>query len=128
MAKNRYLPYGYKVESGTTAVHNEEAEVIRRVYRRYADGLSYKAIAQELTADGIRYMPNKPVWNKNMVARILQNQNYLGSKKYPPIIEAVLCKASEQAQKPYNQTESRDVKMLKFLMACAVCGLRSDVG
>jgi hypothetical protein len=122
MAKNRYLPYGYKVENGATAVHDEEAEIIRRIYRQYANGLSYKSIARELTAEDTRYMPDKPEWNKNMVARILQNQQYLGSGRYPAIIDVALRSSAEQVRKPYTHTEPREVKSLKPLMVCAVCG------
>ena len=49
MAKNRMNPYGYQIESGKTAIEPQEAEIIRRIYREYAEGLSYLAIATALT-------------------------------------------------------------------------------
>lgn len=122
MTQNRTLPYGYQIESGRIMTNDAEAEVIRRIYRAYAERLSYKAIAESLTAEGIRYMPEKPEWNKNMVARILQNPNYLGTEKYPPIIEEALGQAATLAQKPYSHTESQDIKDIKPLLVCAVCG------
>ncbi|MEG0049976.1 MAG: recombinase family protein [Clostridia bacterium] len=122
MPKNRIHPYGYKIEGGKTAIEPQEAEIIRRIYRRYADGISYKAIAQALTAEGIRYMPDKPIWNKNMVARILQNRSYSGENKYPAIIEASEQHSAELAQKPYTHTESQDIKTLKPLLVCGICG------
>jgi len=122
MMQNRTLPYGYKIEGGRTMTNNAEAEVIRRIYRSYTEGLSYKAIAESLTEEGIRYIPEKPAWNKNMVARILQNQNYLGKGKYPLIVEEALCQAAKLAQKPYTHTESNDIKAVKPLLVCAVCG------
>ncbi len=72
MAQNRYIPYGYKIENGAIAPCREEAEVIRRIYSLYVMGQSYKAIALALTEEGLRYASEKPDWNKNMVARILQ--------------------------------------------------------
>jgi len=122
MAKNRYLPYGYTIENGKTIMEPQEAEVIRRIYREYAEGLSYKKIAQMLTEDGICYLPGKPVWNKNMVARILQNERYDGSEKYPAILEAGQRQAAQTMQKPYTHTESPDIKTLKPLLICGVCG------
>lgn len=122
MTQNRTLPYGYKIENGRVMTNDAETEVIRRIYRSYAEGLSYKAIAESLTEQGIRYMPEKPIWNKNMVARILQNQNYLGMGKYPLIVEEALCQAAKLAQKPYTRTESKDIKAIKPLLVCAVCG------
>jgi len=122
MIQNRTLPYGYKIESGRVMTNDAEAEVIRCIYRSYAEGLSYKAIAESLTEEGIRYISEKPVWNKNMVARILQNQNYLGMGKYPLIVENALCQEAKQARKPYTRTESRDIKAIKPLLVCSVCG------
>lgn len=122
MAKNRTYPYGYKMENGATAIEPAEAEVIRTIYKEYADGKSYKAIAMALTAEHIRYMPDKPAWNKNMVARILQNSTYLGTDKYPKIIESTSFRLAQQAFKPYTHTESQDIKMLKPLLVCGICG------
>lgn len=122
MAQNRYLPYGYKIDGGKTVTEPQEASIIRRIYRQYAEGLSYKKIAEQLTESGARYMPDKPQWNKNMVARILQNQSYLGTGKYPAIIENNLSHAAQQMAKPYTHTESADIKRLKPLLVCGVCG------
>ena len=122
MTQNRTLPYGYKIEDGRVTTNDAETEVICRIYRSYAEGLSYKAIAESLTAAGIRYMPEKPAWNKNMVARILQNQNYLGRGKYPKIVEEALCQAVKLSQKPYTHTEPTDIKAIKPLLVCEVCG------
>lgn len=122
MAKNRYLPYGYKIENGKTAPEPQEAEIIRRIYRAYAEGLSYKTIAEQLTAESVCYLPKKSVWNKNMVARILQNERYDGFEKYPAILEAGQRQAMQKMQKPYTHTESADIKALKPLLVCGICG------
>lgn len=122
MAQNRYIPYGYLMKNGAATIHSQEAEIIRRIYRQYAEGLSYKAIAQALSEEGFRYMPDKPHWNKNMVARILQNQNYLGTDKYPPIIEAALRQAAARVKRDYTHTVPQALKELRPLMVCDVCG------
>lgn len=124
MAKNRYLPYGYKIENGKTVPEPQEMEIIRRIYREYAEGLSYKKIAEQLTAESVCYLPEKSLWNKNMVARILQNERYDGSEKYPAILEQNQRQAAQQMQKPYTHTESADIKALKPLLVCGVCGER----
>ena len=124
MAKNRYLPYGYKIENGKTAPEPQEAEIIRRIYKEYAEGLSCKKIAEQLTAESVCYLPEKSVWNKNRVARILQNEHYNGSEKYPAILEPDQRQAAQQMQKPYTHTESPDIKALKSLLVCGVCGER----
>lgn len=124
MAKNRYLPYGYKVENGKTTPEPQEAEIIRRIYRAYAEGLSYKKIAEWLTEESVCYLPEKSAWNKNMVARILQNKRYDGSEKYPAILDPDQRQAAQTMQKPYTHTESADVKALKPLLVCGICGER----
>lgn len=122
MTQNRYMPYGYQIENGSVTVNQEEADAICRIYMAYAKGLSYKKIAEDLTMDGVRYMPTKPAWNKNMIARILQNDSYLGTEKFPQIIDEYLKDAVRQAQKPYTLTESEEVKTLKPLFICELCG------
>lgn len=122
MAQNRYLPYGYKIEKGKMTIEPQEAETIRKIYSLYAQGLSYQKIAEQLTESGVRYMLDKPQWNKNMVARILQNQSYLGTEKHPAIIENTLSHAARQMVRPYKHTESSDIKVLKPICFCGICG------
>ncbi len=122
MAQNRYLPFGYRIANGAITAQPEEADTVRGIYRRYAEGASYKQIAAELTTSGIPYMPDKPVWNKNMVARILQNANYLGTDKYPTIIAPNEGEAARRAQKQYTLTAPPEIKQLKGLFVCSACG------
>lgn len=124
MAQNRYLPFGYKVELGQITICDSEAEVIRGMFKKYADGAALKAIAEELSRTGPAYTPGKPTWNKNMVARILQNQSYLGTEKYPAILEnsAFVSAQEQKEQKPYTITEPAVLKKIKRLFVCGVCG------
>ena len=59
---------------------------------------------------------------RQSLARILQNQHYLGTEKYPAIVEDTLQKAAQQVQKPYTHTEPQEIKELKGLFRCASCG------
>lgn len=122
MAKNRMLPFGYKVERGAVVLNHEESETVRRVFREYATGTSYKAIAEALTADKIAYTPAKPVWNKNMIARLLQNEDYLGSEKYPPILDVSEFSAAKAAQKQLCYTEPSALRKIGKLLVCGECG------
>lgn len=122
MKKNRMLPFGYQVESGTVKVNAPEAETVRRVFREYARGSSYKAIADALTAEGISYTPTKPIWNKNMIARLLQNEDYLGTDAYPAIIERSEFTAAKSAQKQLNYMEPPALRKIGKLLVCGECG------
>ncbi|MFB0920082.1 MAG: recombinase family protein [Oscillospiraceae bacterium] len=117
MAENRRIPYGYQIQNGAITLHSEETEIVRRIYRDYVSGKSYKAIADMLTAEGVRYMPEKPQWNKNMVARILLNESYMGTQKYPVIVEEALYKAADTAKKPY-----KIIMILASGHACSITG------
>ncbi|MBQ8194867.1 MAG: recombinase family protein [Oscillospiraceae bacterium] len=83
MLKNRNIPFGYCIRGGEYAVNEIEAEAIRQIFARYIGGDSLKTIAAKLT---VPYNACKPVWNKNMVSRVLENRRYLGENGYPAII------------------------------------------
>ena len=83
MLKNRNIPFGYCIKNGEYAVKEIEAEAIRQIFARYIGGDSLKTIATQMT---VSYNINKPVWNKNMVSRVLENRRYLGENGYPAII------------------------------------------
>ena len=122
MIQNRTIPYGYKKEMGKIKINIEESKIIKRIYLEYAQGESYKKIAESLTAEKINYLENKAVWNKNMIARILQNNKYLGTEEYPQIICEEIKQDSVLAQKTYTHTESTLIKHIKPLLMCDVCG------
>lgn len=90
MARNRYLPFGYRLENGETVICPAEADCIERAYVAYADGVSYAVIAETLQATGVRYHPDTPLWNKHMIKRILENERYTGTDGYPAIIQREL--------------------------------------
>ncbi|MDR0951500.1 MAG: recombinase family protein [Oscillospiraceae bacterium] len=79
------LPYknflGYtKDKSGVLQVVEEEAAIVREIYRLYMQGFSYASIAKKLTADGILTPTRKEVWTTATVRNILKNETYRGSK------------------------------------------------
>ncbi len=122
MALNRTILYGYQMVNGEILPHPEEKEVVRQIFKEYAQGASYKTIAQVLTAQNVPYLPEKTVWNKNMVARILQNQQYLGSEKYHAILSDQEYRTAQNQVKPYKHSQNNEVKMLKSKVTCQVCG------
>ena len=83
MASNRKLPFGYQMERGELKEHPVEAETVRDIFCRYLAGASFAALAEHLRNDGPAYDGDKP-WNKNMVARILENAKYTGNDGFPP--------------------------------------------
>ena len=72
------LILGYRFEDGKYVIVPEEAEVVRRIYREYLDGLGATAIMKGLNEDGIRTRVGKP-WRVEGVLKILKNYNYTGN-------------------------------------------------
>lgn len=86
----RHIPYGYRIEKGTPVIVPEEAEIVSRIFHRYDDGETLLAVADSLTEQQIDYYEGKRQWNKNMIARILENRKYIGEETYPPIVSRQL--------------------------------------
>ena len=72
------LVLGYRCENGQYVVVPEEAEVVRRIYREYLEGLGATAIMKGLNDDGIRTRTGKP-WRIGGVLKVLKNYNYTGN-------------------------------------------------
>ena len=50
MKKIRYLPFGYTIRNGHTVVEQQEADIVRNIFKAYIQGASLKEIAEDLTA------------------------------------------------------------------------------
>ena len=78
----RTVPFGYAVEKGKKVIVADEAAVIIEVYEHYCSGETFKQIADSLTARGVKYLENDSQWNKNNVARLIDDLRYLGNEEY----------------------------------------------
>ena len=94
MKKTRYIPYGYTMRNGRTVISGEEAEVIREIFNSYLNGASLKAIADELTDHQIPYTQKSAIWDKALIARIIDNAKYAGTEEYDPIIDEEMYEAA----------------------------------
>ena len=72
------LILGYRFQNGQFVVVPEEAEVVRRIYREYLEGLGATAIMKGLNDDGILTRTGKP-WRMGGVLKVLKNYNYTGN-------------------------------------------------
>lgn len=68
-------PLGYDVESRKYIINHSEAEIVRTIFRMYADGKSYDRIIEELK--GAKTKAGKP-FGKNSLNSILNNEKYRG--------------------------------------------------
>ncbi|WP_270850916.1 recombinase family protein [Lactobacillus delbrueckii] len=74
---NRFLGYT-KGEDGKLVIDPEQAEVVKRIYRKYLEGSSMDKIAAGLEADGILTGAGKSKWHTSTINKILRNEKYMG--------------------------------------------------
>ena len=94
MASNRKQPFGYQIVCGEVIPHESEAETVRWIFATYLAGATYSALVASLQERGVPYDGGKP-WNKNMVARILEDGRYIGTDEFPPILKREQFEASQ---------------------------------
>ena len=123
---NNRIIYGYRHEEGKLVVKDEEAEVIRFIYKLYLDGLSVLQIIEELYEKGIPSPKGNNRWAKETIRKILKDERYTGlflieeSRKmniqqknnYPAIISRVMfntaqLKSAERSNMIYNENGER---------------------
>ena len=107
---NRKQPFGYKMELGEIAPQPQEAETVRSIYLQYLAGASFKQLAEQLQTEDVPYDEDKS-WNKNMVARILEDDRYIGEKEFPTLIPTEQFHAAQERRKEmcpeYKQTPAQ---------------------
>ena len=126
MKKIRYLPFGYTIRNGQTVIEQQEADVVRNIFKAYIQGASLKEIAEDLTAKNIPYTERTCVWDKARISRILENAKYTGDEEFETIIdeniyeEAVAVKSARR----WNQAaqESEGIRQIRDRVRCGQCG------
>ena len=148
-------PYGYemamRIENGKVVklprrVVTSEAEVVRRIYREYVEGRSFREIACRLNVEGI-LSRKKSYWIPNSVNYILRNPVYCGKVahinrklqgrphrlpedqwivlpgKHPPIVsEDVWSQAQVIRRRKHRQARAiGSPKLVSGLVRCGYC-------
>lgn len=72
---------GYKVEDGRLVICEEEAVIVRRIFKEYAGGSSYRDIITGLNADGYRTKRGQP-FGSNSLHDLMHNEKYIGTLVY----------------------------------------------
>lgn len=123
MAWQRKTPFGYMVQNGEIATCPAEADTVQSIFSRYLAGLSYLKIAEELSEGTVPYHKHTPLWNKNMVKRILENAQYLGTDEYPRLVsnEDFLAVSLIRNSKTSYAPCPSSVNPIRERAVCAVC-------
>lgn len=117
----RKLPFGYHIRDGQIQIKENEAQAVRMIFDHYTAGMSYSSLTDKLNGQGIPYVPGKP-WNKNMLARVLQDERYMGSAAYPQIITPESFQYARAAKPDTSGTTGcAEIKDIRILARCGLC-------
>ena len=126
MKKIRYLPFGYTIRDGHTVIEQQEADIVRNIFRSYIQGASLKEIAENLTAKKIPYTERTCVWDKARISRILENAKYTGDEEFKTIIDENTYEeaAAVKSARRWNQAveESDGIRQIRDRVCCGQCG------
>ena len=145
------VPYGYRIgDDGRFEVVEEQAEVIRRIFRMYVDEkLGSYSIAIRLTDEGVPTQTGKMLWLQSRVHHILKNATYTGTWVYgryrhvstedgmkvydqpkdtwieipvPQIIDDETWKRAQKLKKQRGAKAKRNTKVVYLLQHLLKCG------
>ena len=145
------VPYGYRIgDDGRFEVVEEQAEVVRRIFRMYVDEkLGSYSIAIRLTDEGVPTQTGKMLWLQSRVHHILKNATYTGTWVYgkyrhvstedgmkvydqpkdtwieipvPQIIDDETWKRAQKLKKQRGTKAKRNTKVVYLLQHLLKCG------
>ena len=127
MAKNRTIPFGYCMKNGEITTEPKEVYAVVAIFDEYLKGRSLSEIAKLMQSEKIRYNAISDKWNKNMVKRIIENEKYLGTDKYPQIIDDDTFRLANKKRIRKATTLnliSADLREIRNRTYCSECGHR----
>ena len=72
------LGYNYDPVTKTLTINEEEAEIVRYIFKRYIEGAGCYVIAKELTRLGAKTKRANTRWHESTVRGIIKNEKYVG--------------------------------------------------
>ena len=115
---NRKLPVGYQMRMGEIVRNEPEAKAVQDIFLQYSLGASLKEIAEQMSKTGPVYDEGKS-WNKNMVARILENAKYISADSYPKIVDIKLLEAASAKRQTKQRLPERTPAQKALKRVCS---------
>ena len=115
---NRKLPFGYQMRMGEIIQNEPEAKAVQDIFLEYTLGASLKEIAEQMSKTGPAYDEGK-LWNKNMVARILENSKYTGTDDYPRLVDAALFESAAEKRQTKQRLPERTPAQKTLKRVCS---------
>lgn len=111
------------MQNGEITTNPKEVLAVVTIFQSYLNGESLTAIASAMK---VPYNEGT-IWNKNMVKRIIENEKYLGTDKYPQLIDedtfrrANATRVSKATSLCVISDELHQIREITF---CKECGQR----
>ena len=115
---NRKLPFGYQMRMGEIVWNEPEAKAVQDIFLQYTFGASLKEIAEQMSKTGPAYDEGKS-WNKNMIARILENPKYTGADSYPKLVDINLFEAAVEKRQTKQRLPERTPAQKALKRVCS---------
>jgi hypothetical protein len=120
------VPLGYKAENRQLVVQPAEADIIRRIFRRFVTLRSITKVLRELDADGVRQRTGRP-FDKVVLHKILKNRTYRGmtvhkTEAYPGQHEAIIDEHLWNEVQSINREPARTRARASAAKEVASCG------
>ena len=105
------MPYGYRIQDREIVVDEEQAEVIRRIFRAYLAGQSMTDIAAQLNRENIpvRIGLENRRWMHTAISYILSNERYIGDSLWQKTYATdtlPACQVKNHGERPKYYMES----------------------
>jgi site-specific DNA recombinase len=78
ISENIQWGFQRKFEKGDIVIVSEQAEVVRKIFSLYLQGLSLGQIKAYLESQGIKTVTGKETWDAKTIQRMLTNEKYRG--------------------------------------------------
>lgn len=108
------------MKNGKLFMIPEEAALVRQIFNRYLSGASLLQLTDFAQRSGLKFRENSELWNKNMIARILDNKKYWDFT-YSPIIEQATGQKVLKMRKD-KSTPKSDIYFVQQKLVCTNCG------
>lgn len=123
--KIRSVLYGYCYENGRIISQRTESEIMNEIFRKYRNGKSLLAIAEDLNNREVEYIPGVAGWNTSRIMRLIKDRRYLGDEKYPALIaedeynELQSIREEKNTQKGIDR--GADIFQMSIPIRCSIC-------
>lgn len=106
--------------NGVVEIVPEESILIQELFNNYLTGISLKNLAETAEHSGIQFRKNAQHWNKNMIARMLDDERYWNNNRFPSIVSKEVGFAIIALRKQ-KTTFPCSIQFIKEKLVCCTC-------